>query len=343
MLEQDDFEAVSIASPDHWHTSMAIMGLQAGKHVYVEKPCCFNPNEGELLVKAVKKYNNLMVQMGNQQRSAKLSIKAINEIKDGIIGDAYYAKAWYANNRKSIGNGKIVEVPDWLDWDLFQGPAPRKKYQDNVVHYNWHWFRHWGSGEINNNALHELDVCRWGLGVDYPVKVTSSGGRFHYDDDWEFFDTQTANYEFSDGKMITWEGKSCNPFQIHGRGRGAAFHGTKGTALLDRNSYEVYDMDNNLVKEEKSESKTETLGTAGGGPLDLYHYENFLNAIREGEELHSPIPDAVISNNYCHYGNIAQDVGRTLYLDQNTGRILNDAQATQMCYREYEPGWEIKV
>ena len=170
-------DAITIATPDHWHAPMAIAGLQAGKHVYVEKPCSHNPAEGALLVEAQKKYGKL-VQMGTQQRSSPHTIEIVDKIHNGLIGRAYYAKAWYSNTRKSIGVGKEAPVPPQLDWDLWQGPAPRRPYKDNVQPYNWHWFRIWGTGETLNNGTHEVDVCRWALGVDYPKRVTSSGGRY---------------------------------------------------------------------------------------------------------------------------------------------------------------------
>src|SRR5690606_8828109 len=128
----------------------------------------------------------------------------------------------------------------------WQGPAPRRDFSDTYVHYNWHWFWHWGTGEIHNNGLHELDICRWAMGVDAPDRVDSTGGRFHFDDDWEFYDTQVVNYTFGGNKMITWEGKSCNGMPYHGRGRGATIHGTKGTILLDRNGYLHFDLDGKL-------------------------------------------------------------------------------------------------
>ncbi len=174
ILERKDIDAITIATPDHWHAPMAILGLQAGKHVYVEKPCSHNPGEGALLVEAQKKYGKL-VQMGTQQRSSPHTIEIVNKIHSGLIGRAYFAKCWYDNTRKSIGYGKPVPVPATLDWDLWQGPAPRQPYKDNVQPYNWHWFRIWGTGETLNNGTHEVDVCRWALGVDYPNRITRIG------------------------------------------------------------------------------------------------------------------------------------------------------------------------
>jgi predicted dehydrogenase len=207
-LESKDLDVLVIAAPDHWHAPASLMAMDAGKHVYVEKPCSHNPHEGELLVKAASKYGKV-IQMGNQRRSWPNVIEGINGLKNGAIGRIYYGKGWYTNNRKSIGTGKEVGVPGWLDWDLWQGPAPRKEFKDNIVHYNWHWFWHWGTGEALNNGTHMIDLLRWGMGVDYPAKVSSTGGRYRYNDDWQTPDTQIINLEFSEGMSMSWEGRSC--------------------------------------------------------------------------------------------------------------------------------------
>ena len=338
LLDERDIDAVIIATPDHLHAPFAIWAMQAGKHVYVEKPCSHNPREGELLTKGMKQYGTV-VQMGNQQRSAPTSIQAIREIHEGVIGKPYMGKAWYSNKRGGIGVGKQVPVPDWLDWELWQGPAPRRPYMDNYVHYNWHWFWHWGTGEINNNALHELDICRWALGVGYPNRVKSAGGRYHFDDDWEFFDTQVASYEYDDGKLITWEGRSCNDLKFFERGRGTTIHGTEGTVLLDRNAYLLFDHDGKLVKQVDEEALSATTDTQGEGALDRYHFDNFFAAIRDGEELHSPIDEGALSTTMCHLGNISQKFNRTLDIDPTTGHIIGDGEAMAMWGREYEEGW----
>ena len=342
LLEDKNIDAIMIAAPDHWHAPMSLMGLQADKHIYVEKPCSHNPREGELLVEAREKYGKV-VQMGNQQRSAPISIQAVKDIADGLIGDVYYGKAWYAATRGSIGIGKTIDVPSWLDWELWQGPAPRKDYKDNYVHYNWHWFQNWGTGEICNNGTHEIDVCRWALGVKYPKSVTSSGGRYHFKDDWQFYDTQVANFEFDGGKMISWEGRSCNGLKHYDRGRGSSIHGTKGTILLDRNRYVAYDEDGKVIKEMEEKEKSATLDTRGEGILDVLHIRNFINAIKNGEAQNSPIDEGHISTLMCHLGNISQKVGRKLDLDVTNGHILNDKEAMQQWGRDYEPGWDMKV
>lgn len=180
LLNKKDFDALFIATPDHWQTTSALMAVAHGKHVYVGKLGSHNAYEGELLTKAVNKYPNKLIQMGNKRRSMPNLINAFKEVKDGIIGNVYFGKSWYANNRKSIGYGKKVVVPPTLNFDLWQGPAPRRDYKDNLIHYNWHWYWHWGTAETCNNGTHEIDMCRWFLDVDYPTKVTSAGGRYAY-------------------------------------------------------------------------------------------------------------------------------------------------------------------
>jgi predicted dehydrogenase len=342
LLEQKDLDAILIATPEHWHTPMAVMAMQAGKHAYVEKPCSLNPAEAELLVKAQEKYKKV-VQVGTQQRSAPSSIQAINDIKQGVIGDVHFAKCWYANKRGSIGIGKEVAVPDWLDWDLWQGPAPRRPFKDNYVHYNWHWFWHWGTGEIHNNGTHEIDICRWAMGVDYPTKVSSTGGRYYFQDDWEFYDTQVVNYEFEGGKMITWEGQSCVPFKIFNRDRGAVLYGSKGIVILDRNLYQLFELDGKLIKEVKEAEVSATTNTIGQGGLDDIHMANFVEAIRKGTQLNAPVQEATKTNMLCHLGNIAQKMNKTLTIDTSNGYILNDPQAMALWSREYEKGWELKL
>ena len=341
-LDSTDVDVLVIAAPDHWHAPAAILALQAGKHVYVEKPCSHNPLEGETLVRAQAQYGKV-VQMGNQQRSAPESISAIQQIHDGLIGRPYLARTWYANTRGPIGRGSVAPVPAWLDYDLWQGPAPRTPYRDNVIHYNWHWFWRWGTGEINNNAAHELDGARWALGVDYPIRVTSAGGRYQFDDDWEFPDTQVASYDFENGSTITWDGRSCNGHLVEGRGRGTAVHGTEGTVIIDRSGYIAYDNDRNEIGRAMRGSAEDALDTSGAGSLTDLHIANFLATIRGEDTLRAPIHDGRKSVLLCHLGNIAQHTGRALQCDPNTGHILDDIEAMQQWTREYERGWEPTV
>ena len=341
ILEQKDVDAITIATPDHWHTPMAIAGLQAGKHVYVEKPCSHNPAEGEMLVEAQRKYQKI-VQMGTQQRSSPHTIEIVEKIHAGAIGRPYFAKAWYVNDRKSIGTGKEVPVPPQLDWDLWQGPAPRRPYRDNVHPYNWHWFKIYGTGETLNNGTHEVDVCRWALGVDYPKRVTSSGGRYQFKDDWQFYDTLVTSFEYED-QIISWEGKSCQGMKVYGRDRGSTIMGTKATVLVDRGGYEIYDLKGNKISEFKAGAATSSSDLVGRDSMTDVHFANFIAGIRKSEKLNAPIEVGNVSVTMLQLSNIAWEVNRELQLDANNGRIQGDPEAMKMWGREYEKGWAPKI
>jgi predicted dehydrogenase len=340
ILESKDVDAITIATPDHWHAPMAVLALKAGKHAYCEKPSSHNPREGELLIMAQQKYGKL-VQVGDQQRSSPHTIKMVGMIKDGVIGNAYQAKAWYTNNRKPTWY-KPAPVPDYLNWDLWQGPAPRSAYMDQIHPYNWHWLFRYGTGESLNNGTHEVDVARWLLGLGYPERVTASAGRYAFKDDWQFYDTMVTSYEYP-GHSITWEGYCCNNMPIYGRGRGVIVHGTTGSVIIDRGGYEVYDLNGKKTDEFKSEKSSSTQDLIGADNMTDAHFANFIAGIRTGEALHSPIQIANVSVTMVQLSNVAWRVNRELKLDTTTGHVLNDPEAMKLWSREYEKGWEVKV
>ncbi|OGV66381.1 MAG: dehydrogenase [Lentisphaerae bacterium RIFOXYA12_FULL_48_11] len=339
-LEDKELDALVVAAPDHWHAPAAILACKAGKHVYLEKPSSHNPHEGELVVAASEKYKKI-IQMGNQRRSWPNVVAAIEELKNGTIGRPYFAKGWYTSNRASIGKGKEVPVPEWLDYDLWQGPAPRRPYKDNVVHYNWHWFWNWGTGEALNNGTHMVDLMRWGLGVEYPVRVTSAGGRYRYQDDWETPDTQVITMEFANNTSMTWEGRSCNGHNIEGTAVGALFHGDTGSLMINGNAYTVYDLKSKVVKEVKAGKAIDARDTVNpSANLDTIHIQNFLDGIRNGTKLNADILGGQQSTLLCQLGNIALRCGNTLNIDPANGRIKNDEAAMKFWKRDYQPGWE---
>ncbi|MFC4213562.1 gfo/Idh/MocA family oxidoreductase [Pedobacter petrophilus] len=344
LVKKTDFDALIVAAPDHWHAPAALLGVANNKHVYVEKPCGHNAHEGELLVQAMSKHKKL-IQMGNQRRSFPTVMEAANLLKSGIIGKPYLGKAWYVNNRKSIGHGDIIPVPATLDFNLWQGPAPRSAYKSNLVHYNWHWFWNWGTGEACNNGTHEIDVCRWFLGVDFPTKVTSAGGRYAFKDDWETPDTQIATFEFGKEKAITWESRSCNQYPVEKNSRGATIYAENGTLVYDGAAgSKFYDADNKLIKEIKSDSKADANNLLSStASLDLYHFQNFVDSIRGNAQLNSPVSEAYKSVLLCHLANISQRTGDTLHCNAANGHIINNKAAENLWSRKYEKGWEPKV
>ncbi|MEQ8217522.1 MAG: Gfo/Idh/MocA family oxidoreductase [Arenibacter sp.] len=343
-LESKDVDAMVIAAPDHWHAPASLLAMEAGKHVYVEKPCSHNPNEGEILVQAAQKYGKV-IQMGNQRRSWPNVVEGIKALQAGTIGRVYFGKGWYTNNRQSIGIGKEVEVPNWLDWDLWQGPAPRMKYKDNIVHYNWHWLWHWGTGEALNNGTHMIDLLRWGMQVDYPVKVSSNGGRYRYQDDWETPDTQVINLDFTEGLSMSWEGRSCNGKPIEGSSVGVMFYGENGSMLIPGgNSYSIFDLEGELVKEVKNTQEIDPRNNSNPAELlDALHIQNMFDAIQKGASLNADIDSGHKSTLLVQLGNIAQRTGRSLNIDPNNGHILQDSDAQKLWSRAYENGWEMKL
>jgi len=325
-LDDKSVDALVCAAPNHWHGPATILGCSAGKHVYVEKPCCHNPGEGEMMIAAARKHDRV-VTMGTQRRSAPLFREAIDKLREGVIGEVLYSNSWYNNRRGSIGRGKATDVPKWLDYSLWQGPAPERPFVDNLVHYNWHWRWHWGNGELGNNGVHSIDISRWGLGVDFPTRVTSGGGRLRYDDDQQTPDTNVVTFDF-DGRTITWHGMSWSPLGYDRTMFGISFHGEKGTLVLSGSGYTIYDMKNKKV------------ATSSGGSGNNEHQMDFLEAIRQGRRANADIEEAHKSTLLCHLGNIAYRTGRTLHTDPNNGHIQADTEAAAMWGREYRPGWE---
>jgi len=303
----------------------------------VEKPCSHNPREGELAVEASRK-NNRVVQMGSQRRSYPAIQEGIKKLHDGAIGRVIYARTWYNNVRPNIGHGKPAQPPSWLDWALWQGPAPERPYisagkepNDVIVHYNWHWHWHWGCGELGNNGIHALDVARWGLSVEYPIKVTSGGGKYRHDDDQETPDTHIVTFNFPGNKSIIWEGLSWSPYGPGGTGFGISFHGESGTMLIDANGYKQLDLKNKEVAASPGRG-----GEAG-------HIANFLECIRASKLPNADIAEGHKSTLLCHLGNIAHRVNRVLTTSEKNGHILGDDEAMKLWSREYRPGWEPKV
>lgn len=330
ILDDPSIDALVVATPNHWHAPATILGCSAGKHVYVEKPCSYTPQEGEWAVEAAEK-NKRIVQMGSQRRSWPGIQEAIQLIHDGEIGKVHYVRNWYNNRRASIGYGKNTDVPSWLNWDRWQGPAPRRDFSDNLVHYNWHWHWHWGNGELGNNGIHALDVARWGAEVEFPNRVTAGGGKYRHDDDQETPDTMMVTYDFPEGKTLTWEGLSWSPLGPHDSRFGLSFHGTEGSIVIRDGGYTRYDMMSKKIGE----------GNGPGG--DTTHVEDFLDSIRNNRPSNANIVEAHRSTLLCHLGNIAYRTNSVLAIDPSNGHIQDNPAAAAMWTREYESGWEPKV
>ena len=343
VIDDKNVDVLINSTPDHWHTPGSIMAMQAGKHVYVEKPCSHNMKENEQLVAASKKYQKV-VQMGNQQRSSDKSIEIIKEIHNGVIGTPYKAVAFYTNSRGEVPVQKKAVIPAGLDWELWQGPAPRRDYTEETWDYNWHWYGwNYGTAEAGNNGTHELDVARWALGVDFPMHAEVEAKKRHFvNDGWEMYDTMEAKFKFEGDKVIEWDGKSRNGYDTYGAGRGTIIYGSEGAVFVDRGRYSLTDRNGKEIKNSTSDKVEAGTALGGGGDLTTAHMINFFETIRGKQTLNAPIDDASVSMAMVHYANIAYRIGKGFDIDTTSGRIY-DRDAMKLWGREYESGWEINV
>lgn len=337
ILEDKSVEAIFIAAPNYWHTPMALLAMQAGKHVYVEKPGSGNPREAGMIVEAAKKYGRL-VQMGNQRRTWMK--EGIAALQAGAVGPVKFARAFYYNARPAIGLAErpaALQAAEGIDMDLWQGPVPDEMTAAGprdirpFMHYDWHWLWHWGNGELVNNGLHTLDILRWGLQVEYPARVTYTGGRYWHRDAQETPDTGTAVFDFGHAGM-EWVQSSCQPRAAEKAIGECVFYGENGTFAMTGPAWTIYDF--------KGAKIGEGQGPGGGDPA---HIGNFLDAIRGAAQLHSPIEEGQKSTMLCHLGNIAYRTNTVVRCDPKTGQLLDHPAGEKLWQREYRQGWEPKV
>ncbi len=331
-LEQDmrkvfadkSVDAVSIATPNHWHTLAAIWAMQAGKDVYVEKPASFTISEGRILVEAAKKYKRVF-QHGVQLRSSVAIQEAVKHLREGLIGDVYMARGLVFKWRPDIGDKGTEPVPAGLDYDLWTGPAEMKPFSKNYVHYNWHWNWNYGNGDVGNQGIHETDLCMWGLDVGLPEKITSMGGKFLWNDCKETPEVLTSTYHYpSQKKIIEFEVRPWNTNREDGVGIGNIFYGSEGYMVVD--GYSTYSTF--LGKDRKP-------GPAGKEGGD--HYKNFIDAVlaKKPEMCNGPVATAHLSSGLAHLGNIAYRVGRVLEFNPTTEKFVGDAEADKLLTRTY--------
>jgi predicted dehydrogenase len=354
MFESKDVDAVSIPLPNHWHALATIWACQAGKDVYVEKPACHNVWEGEQMIKAARKYNR-MVQVGSQSRSIPHKMKAIQLLKNGVIGEVYHARGLCFRRRFSIGHTPDEPVPPGIDWDKFLGPAQMKPYSKNKYAYNWHWFWDTGNGDIGNQGVHEMDICLWGLKqTGWPLSISSTGGKFIWEDDQETPNTQQCSFLFADAQ-VTFDVRNLPtpPEGLRGiRGSsyvGNIFFGSQGFLIVDGGGFQVWKSTAGNVRgegagtgnAEKYEKVMEE--AAERGQETVPHIQNFFEAIRKRDYriLHADVEIGVRAADFCHLANIAYRVNRMLRTDGKAPRFLGDEQANALLTRNYRPPYVV--
>jgi len=337
VLEDKSVDAVIVATPDHWHAPAAILACDAGKHVYVEKPCSHNIREGRLLVEAARR-NKRIVQHGTQVRSTRMMIDAVEKLREGVIGEVLVSKTWNIQRRSSIGHGKPSDPPSGLDYDLWVGSASMVPYQTNRVHAGWHWWHHFGTGDMGNDGVHDIDYARWGLGTEtHPEKIVALGGKYFFDDDQEFPDTQQVTFEYGQGdkpgskKMLIYEQRLWSTSYPYNVDSGVEFYGTKGKLFLSRRG-----------KAQFLDQRNQRIDTKiVPQPQDAEsHVLNFIDSIRGDTEPNAEIEIGHLTSSLCHLGNIAVRLGRSLQFDPKQERFINDDEANRLVSRNYrEDHW----
>jgi predicted dehydrogenase len=336
LFDDKEIDAVSMAIPNHWHALATIWACQAGKDVYIEKPACHNMWEGGKMIEAARKYKR-MVQVGSQSRTIQHKIRAMQLLRDGIIGKVYMAKGLCYKRRKSIGHTPTTPVPPGINWDMFLGPAPMREFSMNRFRYNWHWFWDTGNGDIGNQGVHEMDIARWGLGKDtLPASVYSSGGKYAYIDDQETPNTQLATLDYGDCQLI-FEVRGILFNEEGGIQRdggtnviGNLFFGSEGWMAVDLKGFQVYKGDKNeKILDEKYTEKN----AWATGP----HMQNFLHACRTRnvKDLSAEIEIGVASARLGQMANLSYRLGRKLIFDPAANQFVNDADANKMMTRDY--------
>jgi predicted dehydrogenase len=350
MFESREVDAVSIATPNHWHALATIWACQAGKDVYVEKPASHNVFESRQMVAAARKYKR-MVQVGSQSRSIPHKIRAIQMLNEGIIGQIYNARALCFRRRFSIGHSPEEPVPPGLDWDRFLGPAPLRPYTKNRFAYNWHWFWDTGNGDIGNQGVHEMDISLWALGRGgWPVSVSSTGGKYVWKDDQETPNTQQAAFDFGDAQMTFDVRNLPTPPEALAPLRGPnfvgnIFFGDLGFMVLDQQGFQIYKSTAGNISGDAArgagagskEKYEKVVDEKTGGDPTTPHMKNFLDAVRSRDyrKLTADIEIGARSASFCHLANIGCRLGRTLRMDQSAGRFLGDDEANAMLTRDY--------
>ncbi len=328
LLEDKGVDAVLVATPDHWHAPAAILACDAGKDVYLEKPCSHNIREGRLVIDAARR-NNRIVQHGTQARSRPSTIRGVEFVRSGKIGKVRAAKAWNVQMRRNIGHKDDGPAPPGVDYETWLGPAPWIPFNENRFHYNWHWHWHFGTGDIGNDGVHQLDMARWALGAGVPSRASGMGRKLYFDDDQQTPDTMNITFDYGD-KVLIFEMRIWNPYGLEEQDSGMAVYGSEGMVQIGRWNgqwgFKVFDSAGKLVHhDQKQEPDT--------------HIENFLECVRTRKLPNADIGIGHISTLHAHLGNMVARTGRNLAFDEATETVVGDEQANLYVSRRYRTHW----
>ena len=334
VLDDKSVQAVLMATPDHWHAPGAILAAQSGKHVYVEKPCSHNLREGRLMIEACEK-NKVVMQVGTQSRSTGHVMQIIDKLKSGIIGDVLVAKAWNSQLRANQGHKPVSDPPPELDYELWLGPVPKVPFKSTYHPGSWRWFHHFGAGDFGNDGVHDIDIARWGLGVEvHPNRIIGQGSKLFFDDDQEWPDTLYCGFEYDlpggKTKQLIYEQRDWSPYVQEGHENGCAWYGTQGMVVGGKSKgWQIFGPRNKLLEEIKPPA----------GPDLAAHHANFFDAIRTGAKANADIRINHFSTALCHLGNIAARTRQALVFDPQTEQFVGDADTSKLLRRQYREHW----
>lgn len=326
LLEDKEIDAIIVATPDHWHGMMTSMALEAGKHVYLEKPASYNIADGQAMIRAHAQHPNLTVLIGSQQRSGKHFAEAREFVRSGALGKIGFARAWVTHDRKQLEPVPDSPPPPTLDYDLWLGPAPKKPYNANRVHYNWRFMRDYGTGEMGNWAAHWLDIVRWCMDLDLPDRVSGYGGSYVVKDAKQWPDTQTVLYHYPE-LTVLWELRIWTEHRLHDCDTGAEFAGENGSLVVTRNGWTFTPKDGETKR-------------SSAGEMELAHARNFAHSIQGTAQPVAPLADGHKTAVLCHLGNIVGTLNREIVFDPSSEAILNDKEAAQLAARECRAPWK---
>lgn len=315
VMDDKSIDAIVVATPDHWHALATIWGCQAGKHVYVEKPISNNVLEGWREIQASRKYDR-RVQVGTQSRSMPHYLEAMEYIRSGKLGKVHLAKAWNSQLRRRVPAVPDSQAPKGLNWDIWQGPAPEQAFNENRFTYGWRWLWDYGTGDMGNDGVHDLDIARWGLGVDYPISAHCTGDKLQFDGDIQQTpDTQYVTFTFPDKKILIYEQRLWSPYHQEGFENGVAFYGNSAYMLIGRSSWKVVEKGNKVVVDQQADRS------------EVPHVDNFLSSITDGAKLNCDIEEGYKSTLLAHLGNLSYRLQRPLSFDAAKQAFVNDSEA----------------
>lgn len=342
LVDNPNIDALVVGTPDHWHAIPTIMGCQAGKDVYVEKPDGHNIQEGQRMVQALRKHNRI-VQMGTQARSGSHFLSAMEFIRTGKLGKCLVAKAWESSKQGPIGRPDDSEPPAGVDYEMWLGAAPKRPFNVRRFHGNWRWFFDYGTGDLGNDGVHRLDVARWALStateaaggapLGFPAKISANGGKWYFDDMQEWPDTLQVTYEYAGtpGRLLTYEMRVWSPYRMYGEDEGVVLYGDQAYLVIGNTRWRAYSPKDEVIAEDK------------GNNDGKVHIENFVECVKTRKKPNADLETVGHpSSMLCHGGNVAWRLGRTVILDPKTELFVGDAEANKLRTRpEYRKPWEL--